>query len=486
MGFVINLFKELNTVGLVIIYLITGIFAFSFILNLVIRKKYTNIQSDLEDRHRRRSGEFKSDLLNKIIDDYKNTASGNYNEVNTQAIIEKSFNLRLRELAVGERFIKNSISIIITLGLLGTFIGLTLTVGNISDVLKDAKVTDMFENPDSFIGGLISSVGGMAVAFLTSLFGIGCSILLNLLYTVFNAAEARETLMVHIEEYLDNTVALVVSKDKETEYSMMNKILRETFTEFGEKIQRTLQETVDNFGDKLTKVVMNVDLSSKALDNTVEKFDTSLKNFALNMKDFSEFNINLRNNIERMDVNFIKVTESLKNSSQIIVDNYGVIDNFSKDIRIAGEEMTSYNRQVIKDIGTLVSEVQSSVSSIKELGDVLGRDMHTRTEDMQIYQDKFGNLMDKLSNEINTLGQQTANAFAESLAYNGKEISEKVVENIQNALKEVFLMLDTFKENERLLAKTIAMLPDQALTYNEAAATKIDKKLDEIKSFIDR
>ena len=69
---------------------------------------------------------------------------------------------------------------------------------------------------------------------------------------IFSAEEARENLMVRIEEYLDNTVALVIAKDKETEYTIMNKILRDTFVEFGEKIESALKQTVDTFGEKLT------------------------------------------------------------------------------------------------------------------------------------------------------------------------------------------------------------------------------------------
>ena len=38
--------------------------------------------------------------------------------------------------------------------------------------------------------------------------------------------------------------------------------------------------------------------------------------------------------------------------------------------------------------------------------------------------------------------------------------------------------MNVFKENEKLFAKTIASLPDQTLTYNEAAISRIERKLD--------
>jgi len=41
-------------------------------------------------------------------------------------------------------------------------------------------------------------------------------------------------------------------------------------------------------------VAMEVDITSKTLDNTVDKFDRVLQNFAENIKEFKEFNDNLK------------------------------------------------------------------------------------------------------------------------------------------------------------------------------------------------
>jgi gas vesicle protein len=335
-----------------------------------------------------------------------------------------------------------------------------------------------------FLNDLIPSVYSMGVAFSTSLFGIASSILFTIFNIVCSAEEARETLMVRIEEYLDNTVSLVIAKDKETEYNLMNKILKETFIEFGEKIESTLKQTVESFGESLTSVVMDVNVTSKTLDNTVEKFDSSLKNFASNIKDFTEFNNNLKNNIEKMDVSFIKVTEALTDTSKIISENYSSIENFSKDIKDAAEEMTEYNRQVIHDISNIVIEVKSTVTTINELSETIKTDLGVRTEEIKEYHDKINNLMTKLGEEVNLLGEKTAEAFSKSLDESGKIVSQKVVEGMDGILKEIFVIMDEFKENEKMLAKTIVTLPDQLLTYNETASTKINKQLDEVKRLL--
>ena len=482
-----NMFRELNPVGIVIIALIAFVFLTAFILNLLIRHKYIVIQNDLQDWQRKKDGDFQSDILKKVIDDYRNTALVNYNEVNTQAIIEKVFSLRLRGFTIGERFIRNANSILITLGLLGTFIGLTIAVGNISNEIQNINIAEITANgANNFLGGLLSSLGGMSVAFLTSLVGIASSILLTLLLTIINAEEARETLMVHIEEYLDNTVSLVIAKDKETEYTMMNRILKETFTDFGSKIQDTLKGTVESFADKLTTVVMDVNVSSQTLDSTVDRFDSALTNFSSNMKDLSEFNMNMRNNIERMDVNFIKVTEALTKTSNIVVENYSSIEGFSDNIRAAATEMTSYNRQIIDDISKLVKEVEASVSMVKRFAEAMDSDVQSHARDLQKYQESITLLVTKLGNEIGTLGQHAALSFADALATNSKELTTRIKDSIEGLIRDIFTLLESFKENEKILARTIASLPDQTLAYNEASVSMLGKQLDDLKDTIQR
>ena len=228
MRFFTDLVMQLDPIGIAIICLIIAIFVFSFVVNLTIRKRYIAILDDLEKSFSKKKEKFNTSLLNNIVESYKNAAKGNYNEVNTQAIIENCFNTRLRVLMVCEKFVKHTVSILISLGLLGTFLGLSLAVSELVGVFNTIMQSDAVTDPtfsSGFLNDLIPSVYGMGVAFTTSLFGLACSIAFTLMTIVFSA-EGPENLMVRIEEYLDNTVSLVIAKDKETEYTIMNNILR--------------------------------------------------------------------------------------------------------------------------------------------------------------------------------------------------------------------------------------------------------------------
>lgn len=330
MNILANILGKLNTAAYLIITAIIAIFGVSFLVSLIVRSRYINMQRELDNLKNRNNGVFNSGVLNRIVDDYKLAASENYPEVNTQAIIEKNFNKELRMLNLGERFVKNSVSLIIILGLLGTFYGLTMSVEKLVELLSSTGNTEMLDSIDSIVGGLILSVRGMSVAFVTSLIGIAFSVILTIINIIVNIEESRESLMVSIEEYLDNIIAPGFSKNREEKYSALNKTLVSAFENIGEKIESDIRNAFENLGGRLIKGVVDIELAVKSLGETVERFDESLKTFRENTRDFSEFNFNLRHNIERMDVSFVDLTEALKETSKIIVNNYKAIEGLSK------------------------------------------------------------------------------------------------------------------------------------------------------------
>ena len=136
MNTILELLQTIDVTGKIIVGIIVGIFLIALIVDILIKIKYRSIAKHLESRQQRRSGVFKNELLNRIVQDYKAASSSPYSDVNTQAIIEKTFMDELRAYLMGETLVKRSISILIVLGLLGTFIGLTISVSELVAVAQ--------------------------------------------------------------------------------------------------------------------------------------------------------------------------------------------------------------------------------------------------------------------------------------------------------------------------------------------------------------
>jgi methyl-accepting chemotaxis protein len=120
----------------------------------------------------------------------------------------------------------------------------------------------------------------MSVAFSTSLFGILAAIVMSLLGVVYNVADRRLALMAEIEAYLDNVV---------------------------------LESARQGYGsERLDRMVSAFGQTVDRLDGTVAHFESALQTFATTTRDFREFNLHLKDNVQRMSLSFGDLSETLK------------------------------------------------------------------------------------------------------------------------------------------------------------------------------
>lgn len=333
-----TLLKAVNNLGYTaysIIGAIAIIFIVSFFNMLWIRGKYRKLQKDLKTAAVKKASKIKNPVLSAIIEDYRTISMASRGEINTQAIVEKNFNMRLKGLGLGERFVRNSVSLMVVLGLMGTFYGLTLSVGKLVELLSTSGNSELLVGMDSVITGLISSVKGMSVAFSTSLAGVGGSIVITVFGIIFNIEEARQGLMVQLEDYLDNVVEQELLQYKQSELSRISMAIMTSFDGFSGKVEDVLRGTVLDFSDKLAMVSNNMEKSSKCLEGTITKFEEALAVFNNNTRDFGEFNYNLKGNIERMDVGFLNLRECLVETARIISSNQRAMSGFSDAVQQA-------------------------------------------------------------------------------------------------------------------------------------------------------
>jgi hypothetical protein len=318
-----------------IICTIAIIFMISFFTMLRVRGKYRRLQKDLGMVAIKKDNKIKSQVLSAIVENYRTISMTSRGEVNTQALIEKNLNTRLKGLGLGERFVKNSVSLMVVLGLLGTFYGLTLSVGKLVELLNSSGNSEVLVGMDSVITGLVSSVKGMSVAFSTSLVGVGGSIVITALGIIFNIEEARQSLMVQLEDYLDNVVEQELLQYKESELSRMSMAIINSFDGVSQKVEDVLRSTVLDFSDKLALASNNIERSSQCLESTIMKFEEALAIFNNNTRDFGEFNYNLRGNIERMDVGFLNLRECLVETAKSINSNQRAMNDFTDSVQQA-------------------------------------------------------------------------------------------------------------------------------------------------------
>ncbi len=306
----LELILKLNPLALLIVGVILLILFINIVVSFSIRKKYKTLIADIEDTENQENKIFEYELFNSMIKDYKKAQNRNIEEINTLAIIEKHIHGYLKRTLLGERFLKKSVSLMIILGLVGTFYGLTLSIGELVNLLTNTSEA-IIGDVNSITDGLISAVRSMSVAFVTSLFGITASIIVTIINVLFNVQDYREKVMVIAEEYLDNQLAKK-GKNLETMNEDGKTNLEVAFDKFGSSIETNLKDVTSELSYRLTNSSVKMAESAEIIKDSIDKFDISLDKFNDNVRDFSEFNHHLKTNIERMSIAFEDLTENLK------------------------------------------------------------------------------------------------------------------------------------------------------------------------------
>jgi hypothetical protein len=279
--------------GYLVMLAIVALVGVALMVTAYVRRRYSGMISDV----RRNAGQvppaFRSATLDQIAREVQTAAAQQGGEVNTQAIIESNMQLDLSGLLAGERFVKAATGLTIILGLLGTFTGLTLSIGKLA-TLVSGTAPAAGDLTESLTRGLTQALSGMSLAFATSLFGIASAVVMTLVGVFFGVADRRTAFMVQLEDYLDNTLLAAYRRPTEAAGGAASVMV-------GGAAGAALEALVARFGQSVA-----------TLETAVGLFDGALRTFSGTTRDFREFNLHLKDNVQRMSLAFGDLSETLK------------------------------------------------------------------------------------------------------------------------------------------------------------------------------
>ncbi|MBR7074240.1 MAG: MotA/TolQ/ExbB proton channel family protein [Oscillospiraceae bacterium] len=287
-------------VGLVVIVAIVSLFVLALLVLFITYARYSRLASLVGNLKRENS------FLRFVVNDYADAYKRHGRDVNTPAIIANGVSTKLGGSLLCERFLNNAVSLFVTLGLFGTFLGLSLSVSSLTELLG-SNTSEWLNVLDSVGGGLMSALSGMGVAFYTSLVGVACSILLTVLRSIFSVQNAREKMETRLELWLDHDVAPTLPTDAPKDDA-----------ELVHQLVLALDRSTDNMNQILTDATDDLKTAINMSRAPIAAMNKTVENFNSGVRDFSEFNYNLRGTVERMDVTVRDLVSSLREITRIL------------------------------------------------------------------------------------------------------------------------------------------------------------------------
>lgn len=287
-------------VGLVVIVAILSLFALAVLVLFITYARYARLCSLVGNLNR------ENDFLRYVVNKYADAYKLHGRDVNTPAIITSGVGSRLSGSLLCERFLNNAVSLFVTLGLFGTFLGLSLSVSSLTELLG-SNTNEWLSVMDSVGGGLMSALSGMGVAFYTSLVGVACSIMLTVLRSIFSVQAMREKMETRLELWLDHEVAPTLPTDAPKDDSDLVR-----------QMVLALNRTTDNMDQILSDTTNDLKAAISASRTPIAAMNKTVETFNSGVRDFNEFNYNLRGTVERMDVTVRDLVSGLREVSRIL------------------------------------------------------------------------------------------------------------------------------------------------------------------------
>ena len=290
------MFSDLPVGGLIVILIIAALFVLALAILFVSCLRYRRLAA-LSG-----SGAESSSFHKALLQEFSAAYQKYGRDVNTPAIIDDVIGRKLGALKLCERFLNNAVSLFVTLGLFGTFLGLSMSVSSLTELISYSNSKEWLSVLDSVGGGLMSALGGMGVAFYTSLVGVACSIVLTLLRSIFSVQAAREKLETRLELWLDTEVAPgLATEAARSDSDLVNNMIRALGSTVQE-IKLSLGAAALSFSDSTRSAAAALTKASDSNRQALTAFDRTVDKFNEGVHDFSEVDYNLRGSVERMDL----------------------------------------------------------------------------------------------------------------------------------------------------------------------------------------
>lgn len=343
-------------------------------------------------------------------------ASEFFNEINVCK--EQKLNLRLLDTASGT---------LVGLGLLGTFLGLTVGIWNF-----DSSNTENIQNSIQML------LGGMATAFLTSLLGMSCS----LIYTTFIDKPRKHRLskqLYHLNELLDNKYYI---DDIALSTIYQQKMINELYS----NIKSIVKEQSSQLMGKL--LYTNDEGQNISIANAIREILTENTEQTKALKSFStDLAIELNNGFDeslsrQMQQKILPLMENVDTTTKAIVEH---IDRMAEQVSAPATDMIQNVVDELKNSMTvIINEFKTSLSTsaTNELEN-LAAQLGTATQAMADFPKNMGDIsatlqvtIEEVKNAVSEISHTSANANSTAMQQMQEQITF-ATGAISNAITEV-------------------------------------------------
>lgn len=367
---------------------------------------------------------------------------------------EEYFNTPAFTGSVYLQFFSGMAGIFTGLGILGTFVGLTIGLYGI-----DTSSTAALQ------GGISGLLGGMNTAFLTSIVGIVLGIGFNIWYSRTMKAFAAdvESVSAHFERIFTRRTVEEILMEQSSEAQAQTAILSQLGTDMASALCERLPDVLEGIADKLNESLKGDiqtlfdslldelhQLNGGAISAVADSFNNGagreIAGFAKTLEKLSDGmeEILQKSQETSQDVNS-QIQESLRQMLQEV--RTSMSDSLSRQKDGMAETFTQ-NQQMMQDMQDTVMRLSASIEDIQHKSQEASEDANA-----------------KMQESLQNMLQQWQNSMSDSLSRQKDGLDANIAQNQQ--------MMQDMRETMKSLSDSMGVLVGKSHSTMEAAAREM-------------
>ncbi|WP_164669341.1 MotA/TolQ/ExbB proton channel family protein [Virgibacillus doumboii] len=426
------------------------------------------------------------------------------------------------------KIVQMTVSVFILIGVLGTFIGLTISLGSIN-----ATGSQLVEN-------VAAVLSGIDVAFYTSIAGMGLSLIMTVLIKVFNTEFMLTDIMLKVESRLEENeqdgIGRLIEVSETINHSILH--LQETnqksltgienafsgFQEYTSGLQQSaedlakfndglssnlqdfqelfdhMKEVTDGFGESTTRLNNNFDsLFSyfKKMDSKNERMAKAFENTYERVKEVSTAQMDTLNHFEESVVELKSFISSIMEGQESIQAAFEKITQKSSDL---ADKMDAHNKEFKQifgsDLSTKLAGIISGLSDLSQDFDKMGESIaglpealdvinQTQAEYKYLLTDRFNELKEfnRTFNQHLKAHSEESKAFERQVQDASRSYENMGLQNnqlISEINKTISQMNNSFNQRENQIEASVHVLKDTLAGYVTGLEGQLADKLDQV------
>jgi biopolymer transport protein ExbB/TolQ/ABC-type transporter Mla subunit MlaD len=320
-----------------------------------------------------------------------------------------------------DRFCQAVPNLLLALGLLGTFIGLTVVLSSIS--------------PSNLTEKLEVAINGMSTAFISSLSAILCSICLIVFFNWFrNTTLAKEQLFASIEDYLNRIYLPMLPQRERYSYSQVTSPLGQISSQINYLVRNLFGQFITNLSTSVGNAV------ESSLGRRVEELSTLHINF------LNETGDSVKGLIGQANKTYSAFSESTTLLSAAATRLQGAVDSSASTLETS---LSTYQESISNSSLTL----SQNIDNLRETSKVL----EANTSQFQQMTQHTFSYFESITERLEVLTQNAARTSDLAL-------------NLQGTIAEVSRLVHTLEQFNQSSIQVTSVLSDVGGTINSAGS----------------